>query len=70
MSDYERSAFERASDALTSPTASVSEKKRLAQKLFEEHPQLLQVLLAGRGLFDSLTPEALAFFGTLVGGPG
>ncbi|KAH7715365.1 hypothetical protein AAVH_17250 [Aphelenchoides avenae] len=66
MSDDDRAAFERVGHALMSPAATVSEKKQLAQKLFEEHPQLLQVFLAGRGLFESLEPEALTFFGTLA----
>lgn len=66
MSDDDRAALERAGHALMSPTATASEKKQLAQKLFEEHPQLLQVFLAGRGLLESLEPDALAFFGTLV----
>ncbi|KAH7695028.1 hypothetical protein AAVH_37918, partial [Aphelenchoides avenae] len=65
MSDDDRAALERAGHALMSPTATASEKKQLAQKLFEEHPQLLQVFLAGRGLLESLEPDALAFFGTL-----
>jgi hypothetical protein len=60
MSDEDRSAYERAANALMSPTATVSEKKQVAQKLFEEHPQTLHVFLAGRGLFESLEPEALA----------
>lgn len=66
MSDDDLSAFGRFQQARMSPSATASEENQLVQKMFNEHPQLLQVSIAGRGLIKSLNPDALAFLGRVV----
>lgn len=48
------------------PSASVEEKRQLVQRMAEEHPGILKVILAVRPLAESLHPDAGVFLASLV----